>query len=856
MKSRTSRALFLAAAFACLPGAADIAGAADTTYYVSSSAGDDAFDGLSEARPLRSLTRVNQLALGAGDRVLLRCGDTWRAEMLVVTASGTADEPIAISSYPEGCQPRPILSGAQPISGWVQHAASVFAADLSAGANSGLFALGINQLFRLGQRLPLGRWPNLDAPGGGYAFIDSSSQAPAQISDAALPAGDWTGAIAHIKGMRWYMMNREVTAASGSTLSLNADIYCYTTGDCTGWGYFLNSHLATLDAEGEWYYDSATNVVYLYTLLGAPADGAVAGSVILSGAGSELGAVILGRHAGEHVANVVIENLDIRGWFAHGITAPEALELDDNQHVAVRSNAITDVDGTGIRMSSWVWNAGAASGWRGGRNLQVLDNVVDGANEYGIRTHVVESTIAGNTVRNVGLIENLGRAGMGCGFDTTEACTINGSGIFLDIHLQQDSYQGNTVERNQIRRVAMGGIDTSSAKNELRMNFVEEACFAKADCGGIRGYGLSSLEQTSVYDVVVDRNIVVDTIGNTDGCSSAFSSLFGFGIYFDHYSRDIAVTGNTVLRSSAGGILFWWRSTGTITGNTAYANAYEEAGGGNAQIAVWDYEGVELGTQVTLSDNATVGVDADQKLVRISSPANLVSAENNDYFNPFTDELFERTSDWRSLTLAEWQPFINGDWASRTSWFTQAPGEEPRSRIFYNESEVPITVDLGPQAHVDLGQRPVPRWLQIEPYRSRVVIQTDEVAVPSSSALVLAMLAAVLGLLGSARHEQRVSSARAHVVAQRRPVELGDRCRGVGTPTCRNVKAGTCGTPQRQIGRPLREDSGESGLHAWRGPQPDSSTTISSHVSGELFLRSTKGQSSLPSHRKYQVANP
>ena len=54
-----------------------------------------------------------------------------------------------------------------------------------------------------------------------------------QITDYELPAKDWTGAVAHIKGMRWYILNRHVTGSSGPTLHLGADAGCW--GGCGGW---------------------------------------------------------------------------------------------------------------------------------------------------------------------------------------------------------------------------------------------------------------------------------------------------------------------------------------------------------------------------------------------------------------------------------------------------------------------------------------------------------------------------------------------------------------------------------------------------------------------------------------------
>ena len=161
-----------------------------TDYYFSSSEGDDGNDGLSSGSPFASLATVDTLSLVAGDRVLLKCGDRWRGQQLRVNAAGGPGSLITYGSYPTGCANRPVLSGALPIVGWSVHSGSVYVADLSAGTNSGLFLLGISQLFRDEERLPCGRWPNLDA---GYAFVDSvpagNQLTDADLSQAGSPYG-------------------------------------------------------------------------------------------------------------------------------------------------------------------------------------------------------------------------------------------------------------------------------------------------------------------------------------------------------------------------------------------------------------------------------------------------------------------------------------------------------------------------------------------------------------------------------------------------------------------------------------------------------------------------------------------
>ena len=199
-------------------GYAQISSPHALVYYVSATSGSDSFSGLSPAAPFASIAKVNSLNLLPGDRVLFHCGDTWRVDPLLIKRSGASGSPITFSSYPsETCPNRPVFSGAQPIQGWVPYAPSIYVAYLNQSPNAARFpepaTRGINQLFRAGSRLGISRWPNLDAGQGGFARIEAQP-ASAAIQDNELPSGNWQGASVHIRGMRWYILNRTVTSAN------------------------------------------------------------------------------------------------------------------------------------------------------------------------------------------------------------------------------------------------------------------------------------------------------------------------------------------------------------------------------------------------------------------------------------------------------------------------------------------------------------------------------------------------------------------------------------------------------------------------------------------------------------------
>lgn len=719
----------------------------DTTYYVSMSEGNDANDGLTTAAPFQTISRVNLLDLRPGDKVLFKCGDIWRGEMLVIKDSGTVPRPITFSSYPAGCPNKPVLSGSQPIFEWTQHAGNVYRAPLASGANAGLFDDGITQLFRNGQRQLLGRWPNIDANSdGGYSTVDAHNTSQARIRDYALPPIDWTGAAMHIKGIRWYIMNREVLASTDTVLYLNEDVSCYT-GNCVGWGYFLNDHYNTLDQEGEWYYDHDEQVVYLYTLTGPPADRECEASIVLQAASEYTGAIILGRHLYEHITDIVIDNFSIVNWAGNGITTPVNLEFDDNERITINNNDIVNVDETGIKLTTWIWNDGTNSGWRGGEDLRITNNMIDGANFYGIDTYSINSLFENNVVRNIGLVKNFNRSGMGCGF-TGSNCTENGAGIRVKLDKPAYSGNGNTLRFNHIIRVGMQGVDVFGPNNVIENNFIQEACYTKGDCGGIRTFGRDNFSLTQAKNITISGNIIVDTIGNTDGCHSNYDALFGFGLYIDHYSDAMTISGNTVQNSTAAGILVQ-NSRATVSWNTMHHNG--AAAETHAQLNITGSV-----TRVRITDNIMYGHYADQLTMSVGSLDNIINSNRNYFYQPYRTEHIRMETDWQNRSLSAWQSLSGEDEDSREIWFSLAPSALPLSFLYYNNQTTPLSVDLGSKTLQDIDQNFVSGSILVDPYSSQILIGEGQIQrVPAINPLLLLVCMSLIILVSRASNRRK-----------------------------------------------------------------------------------------------------
>lgn len=77
----------------------------DKTYYVNSTLGNDASNGLSPNSAWRTFRHINNGTFVAGDKILLHCGSDWQ-DCLAPAGSGSVSRPITISSYGTGRKPR------------------------------------------------------------------------------------------------------------------------------------------------------------------------------------------------------------------------------------------------------------------------------------------------------------------------------------------------------------------------------------------------------------------------------------------------------------------------------------------------------------------------------------------------------------------------------------------------------------------------------------------------------------------------------------------------------------------------------------------------------------------------------
>ena len=252
----------------------------------------------------------------------------------------------------------------------------------------------------------------------------------------------------------------------------------------------------------------------------------------------------------------------------------------------------------------------------------------------------------------------------------------------------------------------------------LEYNVIDRACWSKGDCGAIRTFGRGNLATTPVHDGVIRGNIIRDTLGNTDGTHPDFETLFSLAIYLDHFSRDMVVEDNTVTGSTWTGALFQ-NATGSFTGNTLYDNVASHWG---SELSI-----VESTSQVSQGDNIMFPLGLNRRSLRVGDSAFLSASDSNYFFSPFYDtSIANDATGCCDMTLADWQSSSGMDAGSVAHWYSQAPGEEPRSEIFINDTDQPILFPLGGITYRDLDRQPVTGSVSVPAFSSRILIRDPD----------------------------------------------------------------------------------------------------------------------------------
>ena len=294
------------------------------TYYVSSSTGNDANDGISESTPWQTIGKVNEVTFDENSSILFKREDIFRGAI----SSYKFQTGLTFGAYGSG--DNPIIAGSVQITGWKQteHPAlgsNVYEADVSTFIveNDKGNENKIQHLFVNGELMTIARYPNVDSPADKNWLKVGAGAGKDAFTDPALvtygkPDNYWKDATLRIRNYSW---TYKVFKMTGYTATNGKIMATGLGGQLPEWGYFLDDKLEELDYPGEWYYDASAKKVYLY-----PKNGAAPNNLLVEGSTYGTGVNIYW-----HEDNSTVENLTFRHFISVGVA------VNNSDNVTVRN---------------------------------------------------------------------------------------------------------------------------------------------------------------------------------------------------------------------------------------------------------------------------------------------------------------------------------------------------------------------------------------------------------------------------------------------------------------------------------------------------------------------------------------
>ena len=616
---------------------------AQNTYYVSSSIGDDSYDGLAPAwngtnGPWQTISKVNSTGFSAGDQILFKKGDAWN-EQLVFSSSGTSSMSITFGSYGSGDSP--LINSADTISGWTLYngANNVWVASVSSTITN------ISQIFVDGGRYTLARWPNT-----GWNAIDSTSTSGRYLYDDNLSQADnyWAGCTA-VWRYKWTFATATITSSTSST----SKIYFNTTSyiPTKEYGYYIEGKFEQLDTAGEYYFDSSNHLLYV--------------------------ALPTGEIPSGHIIEASVRN--------YGIYA------SSKSYVSVSGINIKNAASSGIRLVSCNYAnildctignskiAGIYCNATNGTDLNIEGNTVDEVDggsgiAYGIYVHSIANTdVTNNVVSNI---------------STDTISPRRGIGIYFSTGVNNSTITGNTISdisNDGIMLSAYSGPSITVSHNNL-YNCV---CLL-ADAGGIYVNGNKT-------ETIVEHNFLSGFKGSKTGAPSNYS-IITVGIYFDAGSYGGLIQGNIVDECTRGVHLNQCHSV-HVFNNTFYNNK-------TTSISLQEGSQNQMYGHV-IKNNLCYGMGTGQLSLyirRYPTSTNAIGEfDYNLYYNPYRSNAIKYYdgTDY-TYTFAEWQAKTGLDAGNDANSLASSPLLEDAANDDFHLTSSSPCIDSG--VDVDLSE--------------------------------------------------------------------------------------------------------------------------------------------------------
>ncbi|MFS2187023.1 right-handed parallel beta-helix repeat-containing protein [Mucilaginibacter sp. Mucisp84] len=487
-----------------------------TTYYIDAKNGNDSNNGTSITQAWRSIRKINAVRLISGDQVLLKRGCSWN-EQLTPMGNGSVAKPIIIADYGIGSLPE--VTGFEVLKAWRSRGGGVWASECPS-CSAGVNMVVLNNVVQ-----GIGRYPNMNAPNGGYLTIDSHNGN--SISDNGLSGSqDWTGAEIVIRKNHWIIDRNSILSQSGNSISYKSASN-YPAVD--KFGFFVQNSAKTLDKAGEWYFDPTAKKMLMFFGNNDPNNM----DIKVSTKASLLSIT--------KISNIVVNNIAFTGSnkntiFVNGANNVSLTNISINYS---GGNAVTIVNTHGLVIS--------------GSTIKNTNN-----NAILSRFNCDSININHNVIKNTGTIPGMGESGDG-----------SYSGILI-------KGAGNVVSNNEIDSTGYNPI-AFQGDIIVKNNVIDYFNFVKDDGGGIyTGDSNNNIQLNGTRQII--GNLVFNGVNARPGteperyAASSSAPWPSCGIYMDDNTKNVIISGNTVAHNNGAGIFIHNAYNITVKDNTAYDN--------------------------------------------------------------------------------------------------------------------------------------------------------------------------------------------------------------------------------------------------------------------------------------------
>lgn len=460
--------------------------------------------------PCKTITYLNTLSPAGGDTVKFNCGDVFTDTTLRIVHGGSSSLQVVYTFY--GIGPAPIISGLYKLTGFTNVSGNIWTAPCLRCRNA------TNFVTYNGRPQGKARTPN-----SGY-YANSKASGTTYITDSINLTGtpNYTGAELVLRNNFYTITRNLITSQSVDTIR-------YTTaggvGTANGWGYFiqgLHSDIQ-LDTAGEWWYDSTTHLMHVYT-----ADTTVPFNV----------AVIdtLVDEANVHVQYITFIGINFQG------ANKELFQEQTNTHTMILRGCNLSFANDGIAANNVaLWCIKDTFAYINNNGISFLSSSGE--------------QLDSSYIHDIGMIPGMGIA------------TSGYEGLSLSSSVARATY-------NTFLRIGYDAMAIKGPNDTANYNFVDSFCNILNDGAAIYWYENNGGTDSNKMCV---GNVIINGISSRQGTVGGIAGETGaVGIYTDQYSTHVHISGNTISNCSQAGVYMHAAAHIFVGSNNLYNNGWTQ----------------------------------------------------------------------------------------------------------------------------------------------------------------------------------------------------------------------------------------------------------------------------------------